>query len=92
MSSGKVILGAVAGLAAGAVIGILFAPDKGSESRHKIVKKGEDYLDSVKRKFNGLLDTISGKYNGGKVKVSDIDENRKSGSDETVIEMQASGA
>lgn len=83
MNSGKVILGALAGLTAGALIGILFAPDKGSESRSKIVKKGEDYLDSVKQKFNSLLDNISGKYNGGKVDVTD--------SGETIREMQASG-
>ena len=83
MNSGKVILGALAGLAAGALIGILFAPDKGSESRSKIVKKGEDYLDSVKHKFNSLLDTITGKYNGGRVDVTD--------SGETIREMQASG-
>ena len=39
MNSGKVILGALAGIAAGALIGVLVAPDKGSESRNKIVKK-----------------------------------------------------
>ena len=83
MNSGKVILGALAGLAAGALIGVLFAPDKGSESRSKIVKKGEDYLDSVKQKFNSLLDSISGKYNGGRVEVTD--------SGETIREMQPSG-
>jgi gas vesicle protein len=83
MNSGKVILGALAGLAAGALIGVLFAPDKGTESRSKIVKKGEDYLDSVKNRFNSLLDSISGKYNGGRVDVTD--------SGESIREMQASG-
>jgi gas vesicle protein len=70
MISGKVVIGALAGIAAGALIGVIFAPDKGSESRHKIVKKGEDYLDSIKTKFNSLLDSMAGKYNGGKVDVS----------------------
>ena len=83
MNSGKVILGALAGLAAGALIGVLFAPDKGTESRSKIVKKGEDYLDSIKHRFNSLLDSISGKYNGGRVDVTD--------SGESIREMQASG-
>jgi gas vesicle protein len=90
MNSGKIILGALAGLAAGALIGVLFAPDKGSESRHKIVKKGEDYLDSVKNKFNSLLDTIAGKYNGGRVDVAESSGNGHS--EETVREMQSSAS
>ena len=36
MSTGKVMLGILAGLAAGEALGILFAPDKGSETRKKI--------------------------------------------------------
>lgn len=87
MNSGKVILGALAGLVAGALIGVLFAPDKGSESRGKIVKKGEDYLDSVKNQFNSLLDNIAGKFNGGRVEVSDIKETGK-----TKREMQTSAS
>ncbi|MBL7971614.1 MAG: YtxH domain-containing protein, partial [Prolixibacteraceae bacterium] len=51
MSSGKVLLGVLAGAAAGALIGILFAPDKGSETRRKIAEKGEDYVDGMKEKF-----------------------------------------
>ena len=36
MNSGKLVLGLLAGLAAGAVLGILFAPEKGTETRLKI--------------------------------------------------------
>ncbi len=89
MNSGKIIIGALAGLAAGALIGVLFAPDKGSESRGKIVKKGEDYLDSVKVKFNSLLDSISGKYNGGKAQVKETIRNN---AEKVATEMQSSGS
>ena len=78
MSSGKVVLGALAGVAAGALIGILFAPDKGSEIRSKIVKQGEDYLDSIKGRFNSLLDNISGMFDGGKMETSHIKEKSRS--------------
>lgn len=84
----KVILGALAGLAAGALIGILFAPDKGSESRGKIAKKGEDYLDSIKRTFNSFLDGISIKFDRVKDEVEDIADARKSR--ESKREMQTS--
>jgi gas vesicle protein len=55
MARGRIILGALAGVAAGALIGILFAPDKGSSTRKKIVHKGEDYVENLKEKINGIL-------------------------------------
>ena len=90
MISGKVVIGALAGIAAGALIGVLFAPDKGSDSRHKIVKKGEDYLDSIKTKFNSLLESMAGKYDGGRVEVSDIGQTSKTNSKEAKREAQPS--
>jgi gas vesicle protein len=78
MNSGKLFLGVLGGIAAGAVIGILFAPDKGSEIRSKIVKQGEDYLDSIKDRFNTLLDSISGMYDRGKVETSHAGEKSRS--------------
>lgn len=64
MSSGKVLLGVLAGVAAGALIGILFAPDKGTETRKKIVEKGEDYVDGLKEKVNSLIDEVGKKMDG----------------------------
>jgi gas vesicle protein len=62
MSSGKVFLGLLAGLAAGAVLGILFAPDKGSVTRAKIVEKSDDYAEVVKEKFNQMVDSFNEKF------------------------------
>ena len=59
---GRMVLGILAGLAAGTLIGILFAPDKGSATRQKIVHKGEDYIDSLKSRINSILND-SGKRN-----------------------------
>jgi gas vesicle protein len=55
MSNGKIILGVLAGAAVGALLGILFAPDKGKETRKKIIHKGEEYVDNLKEKVNSLL-------------------------------------
>ena len=41
MKSGKILLGIMAGTAAGALLGILFAPEKGPVTRKKILKKGK---------------------------------------------------
>lgn len=74
MNSGKIFLGVLAGMAAGALLGILFAPDKGTETRRKIVEKGEDYVDDVKQKFNGLVDELSKKMDGVHAKAKKMAE------------------
>lgn len=61
MSSGKVILGALAGVAAGALLGILFAPEKGSQTRKKLARSGNDYVDGLGEKFNTFIDGMSSK-------------------------------
>jgi len=82
MDSGKVFLGVLAGLAAGAVLGILFAPEKGSDTRKKLSKKGERYADSLKDKFNEFLESISEKFEEVKENVSDFAEHGKAKSAE----------
>ena len=77
MSSGKVLLGLLAGVAAGALLGILFAPDKGKTTRKKMSKKGEDYLETAKEKFNEFIDDISEKIDEVKEEVTDFAEKGK---------------
>lgn len=62
MSIGKLASGILIGAAAGAILGILLAPDKGSETRRKMSKKGTDFTDSIKGKFDGIVGDISKKY------------------------------
>ena len=59
MKSGNVVLGVMAGIAAGAVIGVLFAPKKGSKTRKLIARKGEDFAESIKEKINEVLVEIN---------------------------------
>lgn len=59
MKTGNIIVGVLAGFAAGAVLGILFAPDKGTETRKKIKRTGKDYVDAVKEKMDELTHILS---------------------------------
>lgn len=62
MSTGKILLGVLAGAAVGALVGILMAPDKGTATRKKIMKKGEDYTDALKDKFDDLVSSMTDKF------------------------------
>ena len=52
MERGKVILGALEGLATGAVLGILVAPEKGSVTRENLADKGKNAADDLKNNYN----------------------------------------
>jgi gas vesicle protein len=78
MKSGKVFLGIIAGVAVGAMLGILFAPDNGWNTRKRISKKAEDVTDDLREKFDEFLDTISVKVDEAKEQASDISEKVKS--------------
>lgn len=78
MSSGKVLLGVLAGVAAGATLGILFAPDKGTNTRKKIVERGEDYVDNLKDVFSNALDRFNDEIDSIKGELDDAAETGKS--------------
>ncbi|HEY4618573.1 MAG TPA: YtxH domain-containing protein [Flavobacterium sp.] len=62
MKTDKVILGVLGGLAAGAILGILFAPEKGEKTRKKIKNKGIDYADELKYQYGATANNLSKKY------------------------------
>jgi len=57
--SGKVVTALLAGLAAGAVLGLLFAPEKGSETRDKINDSLSDLADAIKERAEQQIDQLN---------------------------------
>jgi gas vesicle protein len=62
MNASKVLMGVLGGVALGAVAGILFAPAKGTKTRKRIMKKGNNLKKDMKNKFEDVYKTISTKY------------------------------
>lgn len=62
MNTSKVLLGILGGVAVGAIAGILLAPDKGSNTRKKILDSGKGYMDDLKGKFDDLSNEVANKY------------------------------
>jgi gas vesicle protein len=58
MSAGKVVLGAMIGMAIGAVLGVLFAPDKGASTRKQLSKKGSQYAGTLKDTAGEYVDAL----------------------------------
>ncbi|MEJ8844109.1 YtxH domain-containing protein [Lacibacter sp. H375] len=55
-SEAKLILGITGGLAAGLLIGYFTAPDKGSETRKKIMENSGKWKDSIAKMFKSSED------------------------------------
>jgi gas vesicle protein len=62
MDTGKTAAGVLLGVGVGVLLGVLFAPHKGSKTRQKIMDKGQDYADDLKGKFDNLYQDVSDKY------------------------------
>lgn len=69
MNTGKVLLGVLVGLAAGTVLGIFLAPEKGSVTRKNLKRKGEYLVGSAKDKLDEMRNNVSDKFEDAKKSV-----------------------
>jgi gas vesicle protein len=49
----------IRGIAVGFLLGVLYAPDRGEETRRKISRKASDIKDSVKDTYNAVSNTVT---------------------------------
>ncbi|WP_395043107.1 YtxH domain-containing protein [Flavobacterium sp.] len=72
MKSSKLLLGVIGGVAVGTVLGILFAPAKGSETRKNITNKGSGFKETFKETATKIANTISETSNGFKKEAKEL--------------------
>jgi gas vesicle protein len=68
---GALLLGATVGGIVGATLGILFAPDKGNETRKKLLAKGGDLSDNIKDTLIDLVHEVKKEAETVKGKLSE---------------------
>jgi gas vesicle protein len=69
---GALLLGATVGGIIGATLGILFAPDKGNETRKKLLAKGGDLSDNIKDTLIDLVHEVKKEAETVKGKLSEV--------------------
>ena len=77
MNTAKVLIGFLAGITTGAILGVLFAPGKGSSTRKKIVHRSDEYLTEMGEKFDDFIDSVTKKFDSAKEEAVRLADNGK---------------
>lgn len=77
-NNGKLIAALLTGAAIGGALGILFAPDKGSDTRKKIADKSNDLTGAVKEKFGALVNKFKKEVETINEQAKDLADNGQS--------------
>ncbi len=60
------------GVVVGLILGVLFAPDSGNETRKKLAKKASDVKDAACDTYNDIAGTVADQYGRLKNKAQDM--------------------
>jgi gas vesicle protein len=88
MKTSNILLSVLGSAFVGALLGVLFAPDKGSKTRKQLIKKGDEYADTAKKEYEELINKMGKQYeyiknqsdelvNKGKSKAGELKEELK---------------
>jgi gas vesicle protein len=87
MNTKKILMGVLAGAATGAVLGLVFAPEKGKSTIRRIMDKGETYLSRLEQILDGYVSLINDKMENLKADVADMGNNGTSKVKDTTTDV-----
>jgi gas vesicle protein len=73
-STSNLFIGFFTGIAVGALLGVLYAPDKGSVTRKKIQKRTEEFAEDIEERFDELKEDVTELVDDVKENLSDKKE------------------
>ncbi len=62
MSKTNILISVIIGSFIGALLGVLYAPEKGEKTRKQIAQKSDEYSDLVKSEFDDFVKSMRKKY------------------------------
>jgi gas vesicle protein len=71
-NSSGVFIALVSGLAIGAVLGVLFAPKSGKDTRNYLVDKGEKLMEMGKESVSDVVEKTKDLVESGKQKIEEL--------------------
>jgi gas vesicle protein len=71
-NTNKILTALATGVIIGGVLGVLFAPDKGENTRNKIAEGGRKLSDSIKDKMNQGKEKLAGMRNSVRDRVEEF--------------------
>ncbi len=68
----RVVTALFAGLAVGVVVGILFAPKSGKDTRNELMDKGEKFMEMGRDTVSDVVEKSKGLVESGKQKIEEL--------------------
>ncbi len=83
------ILTTISAAATGVALGMLFAPDKGVQTRDKLSKKSQEYADYAADWFDELVEAVSHSLDQAEEETADLVDKAKTKAQETADDAQS---
>ncbi|TVQ11245.1 MAG: YtxH domain-containing protein [Balneolaceae bacterium] len=88
MKTSNILLSVLGSAFVGALLGVLFAPDKGAKTRKELSKKGDEYAGMAKKEYDELIKKMNKQYDNLKSQSDELVNKGKSKAEELRDELK----